>query len=512
MTVQPNHLVSRTTPYFTISFPQKLWVMRAFWLMTAGLITLILVQDATFQSTLGALMILAAALFPIYLWCSGKAKGLPIFPLLSLTFIFTHALPLINNDSRILNYPPEQHLNSALTVTFFLFFSTIIWFNFVKTAPFPPQKYKAFNLQTGENFFLFLLAIESVYNLAFQSGLLWAIGITGGILPIIRAAFILNFLGAFILSYRLGKEELSPFKSKLFVIVLFINVISNVIGLYLNPAVRPILGAIFGYTLGRGKFPWKITTICLVVIFFLNIGKSEMRAKYWSGENALVLAPWKAIPEWVEYSLEELNKPSHRVETGKNSKSEWVESLDRASIVHLLMLIQTRTNPSDIAYLKGETYTIIPEVIVPRVLKPNKIRTQEGNHILTVHYGLGSYEYTLKTSIGWGLLQEAYANFGYLGCVGLSVFYGVLYGQTTRWSMHTHILSFRTIWALLIMSTALQTEFTMGTFVSVVFQGTVVLLAIRYFFMSSYIDKSLHNPHSNSDGFLSTLNHSPTVQ
>jgi hypothetical protein len=73
--------------------------------------------------------------------------------------------------------------------------------------------------------------------------------------------------------------------------------------------------------------------------------------------------------------------------------------------------------------LGGSTYWIIPALLTPRIIWPEKPRTHEGQVMLNVHYGRQTEEETQTTYIAWGLLPEAYGNFGpifgavFLGCV-----------------------------------------------------------------------------------------------
>ena len=76
----------------------------------------------------------------------------------------------------------------------------------------------------------------------------------------------------------------------------------------------------------------------------------------------------------------------------------------------------------------------------------------------------------------WGL---------WLGCLGLGVFLGNLYGWVTRWSMNASTLSFRFLVALIFMMLAFRSEITMGIFVSVIFQSLVIVSAIRMLFMKT---------------------------
>ena len=123
----------------------------------------------------------------------------------------------------------------------------------------------------------------------------------------------------------------------------------------------------------------------------------------------------------------------------------------------------------------GETYAILPQVIVPRIFNSSKIRTTEGTHMISVHYKLQTYEQTLTTSISWGLLPEAYANFGLAGCAGLAIVLGWGYGKVCRWSINAPILSAQSLFSILMITFALQTEWTASVYVAALYQSSIVV-------------------------------------
>ncbi len=101
--------------------------------------------------------------------------------------------------------------------------------------------------------------------------------------------------------------------------------------------------------------------------------------------------------------------------------------------------------------------------------------------MLSVHYGLQTEEATQTTSISWGLVPEAYANFGMLGCAGLAIVIGSLYGQFTRWSINAPTLSLQSLFTVLMLTFSIQTEWTAGTFAASFSQSSTVLLLIAIF-------------------------------
>ena len=75
---------------------QQQQLLTAFWIIAFGLLIyeLFFPETKSLKSNFAAILITAAALLPSYLWCSGRAQGMPIFPFFALTYIWTYALPL----------------------------------------------------------------------------------------------------------------------------------------------------------------------------------------------------------------------------------------------------------------------------------------------------------------------------------------------------------------------------------------------------------------------------------
>jgi hypothetical protein len=416
---------------------------------------------------------------------------MPIFPLFALTYLWTYSLPLLSNHPKIIIYSPESHLFSSVIVAGFLVLGTFVWFQFVKSPPPIPKSYRVLRGQNSNGVFFFIIAVSIFFNM-YSLGGGFALG--GGAFSLIRGAILgLNVLAVFVLSYHWGTRDLSKKNSRLFFLLLVCYVITSAASLLLVGALSVVLLGVMAFVLGRQQVPWLPILLALIFILPLHYGKSDMRAKYWFKSNQVhFVQPWDYpawYSEWIGYSIEYLNKKNDQIKPKKQSFSE------RSSLIHLLLMAQDKT-PRDVPYLQGETYAIIPQLLIPRFLNANKIRSHEGTYLLNIHYGLQTRKATLTTTIGWGLLNEAYANFGLLGCAGLAVVLGAGYGQATRWSLHTSLLSSRSFVAVLLMGYSFQTEFSAGVYVAALFQSLVPVLIITLVFMKvqKIEDNSISKP------------------
>jgi hypothetical protein len=420
------------------------------------------------------------ALLPAYLWCSGKVDGLPLFPLFALTHVWTFAMPLIMQNRAVTRYQPDAQAMAALTVIAFLGVGTLAWL-WAMGGKRPQLKpaYWGFALRGNNWAFLLGLLVSLSIFLAIRTGLLSSMlrDTTEGIYSIFQSvAMSLMVLCVTVLSYRAGQHELRGFGFVGFLVVFVLTLMALGLGLILNSPLAAILVSIGVYTISRGRVPFVALGIAFVVFSLLHVGKWPMREKYLM--RGLKPIPVENMPdryvEWFGYGIEGL---PGALAGEKYSRKRHQTLVERGSLLQMLLLVQDRT-PEFRSYLGGETYTIIPELLVPRFLNPKKLRAHQGTYILSMYYGLQDQKATLKTTIAFGLLAESYANFGLLGVLGLAIILGCLYGFGARWSMHAPVTSVRGLFALLLLASTVAVEHTAGVFVTTLFQGTIVLLGM----------------------------------
>ena len=451
--------------------------MRIFWAWSVVLMLIVLASTTynPFTLTGAAVVIISSALVPIYLWCRGKALGLPLFPLFSLTFIWTHGLQLLINPSTFENFPDDSIWLAAETVSGFLLLGTFVWFLIVRRPPAPRRRVLAISEGQGDALFLAGLAISVVFIVVANAD--W-LKIPVGIFSIVRGSVLaLNVLSIFALSYRFGAGQLTLLQKILFVILGVLYCACTTVSLFLVAALSTFLMIVVGYTLGRGKVPWMLVAALFAIASLLHTGKSVMRDRYWSEEQqGHIIEPWKypaLYAEWFEVSLQELTA----------SKEEEQQSiLARSSTLNLLLFVQA-VSPRFLPFMEVETYRVVPEAMVPRFLLQEKVGAHEGNVLMNMYYGKQTREAAETTTIGWGLLNEAYANFGLAGCAMLAAFLAVFYGVVTRWSINLPLLSLPNLLTMLIMSFAIQTEYCATVFASSLFQSSISFVLVVWVFM-----------------------------
>ncbi|NJL09517.1 MAG: hypothetical protein HC908_02825 [Calothrix sp. SM1_7_51] len=130
--------------------------LKQFYLIALALCLYVLVgiKSISIQYNLAGFFITIAAFIPSYLWCSGRAKGMPIFPVYGISFIWAYALPIARNHTSLEKYSLNTQLFASITVTLFILLSTFIWFQFVKKTPALPIYYRTLPNRNSDNFFI----------------------------------------------------------------------------------------------------------------------------------------------------------------------------------------------------------------------------------------------------------------------------------------------------------------------------------------------------------------------
>lgn len=459
---------------------------RAFWISCAFLLftNSSSLRTAAEGTAVGAILIGIACMFPMYLWCAGKVKGMPVFPFFSLTYLWTFALPLLSENPNVLMYSPAAHLYAALSTFLFLGSGTFVWWQFVKSPTKTDAPYRALQTEKAELFFFCILGAGVILNMYLLGG--W-FSIGGGMLALVRGIiFGLSLLGFFVLCHRAGAGELTPFRSRLLFALISAYIMTSAASLILKTALTVFLLSVVAYVVGGRKIPVLPIVVGLICLLPLHYGKHPMRAEYWGGDAPHYIQPWQYpawFQEWTQYSIHHFTYKPARYDPPEEERESFIE---RSSIIHMLMMAQAKI-PAQYPHMDGATYAIIPQLFVPRFLNPNKIRSHEGTHMLNIHIERQTYRDTLKTTIAWGLLPEAYANFGLFGCAGVGVFLGAFYGYITRLGIGVPMFSARSLFGVLVLSLALaSTEWTAGVYVATLFQSSVPLIGMRFVFMKIY--------------------------
>jgi hypothetical protein len=469
--------------------------MQGFWVGCAVLCVFALMTMDFRTPLVGicGLGILAVSVAPFYFWLSGDVGGVPVYPVYSLTYIITHAIPMIQGLDPVYRFRDGQPIEAGLTTIYFLALATFCWYLIGSRSAHPPATFLCF--PSGMN-----------------GGLLAALGVCGAILLSMKRSWLplqgayastltqcliaFTTLSTALLAYSWGKKDLTLEQVWTFVLLLMFCILVHFTSLLLFMGVMLLGTAVIAFTIGRERLPL-LTIMALILVFgFLQLGKSEMRRHVWSEER--ISGEVKNVPQlftqWVLFS----QAGAVNMAEGNSDKNKNQSLAERLSLIHLLMLVNEQSEAGT-PPLKGETYWIVPDAVLPRLVNNEKIATHEGTYILCIHYGLQTREATRKTTIGWGLLAEAYANFSLFGVTYLAIILGAGLGYLGRWSAGLPFLSFRTLFAFTVLVQFLHTEACASLLTASLLQTTVILLVMAQ--LTGAVTANESEPHEVADNW-----------
>ncbi len=432
------------------------------------------------------LVISATSLVPLWIWVSQAEKGIPILPAFSIQQLLIYLIPIFTQNPTIQGYDSTVMNSSAMSIGLLFILLPLGWMLGRELVKSYPSRWNldfkswgtagAFTLRIAVTFLLVSIAFEIFLKLGLMQ---W---IPTGLMPVFKvvlasmAAFG-AFLGGFVIADRRHTGSKTLFWSAFYLLFLL-----STSGLLLSGVTLMVVAAGIGLGLGGGRTPWRFVIAISAILSFLNVGKFDMRAKYWGegGANMSLLSTPKLYADWTKFSLDKL---VNRSATARSS-FDTVE-IKGQSLLERINSIQNMTfviNAQQVLHkepLWGKTYKLIPPLFIPRFLWPEKPRTHEGQIMLNLHYDRqSSVEDTKITYIAWGFLPEAVGNFGPLGgAVFLGLVMGLLLGILESWSVKKRLFSIEGIVIVgLLLQILISFEMVASVFLTSTFQMVVVLV------------------------------------
>jgi hypothetical protein len=378
------------------------------------------------QDVVAYLCIALPATLPLLLWLRAGALAIPILPVISGLFFVYYAIPLLRGQSTA--YGSDELIQAGTAVAAFLVAASMASWPFQRRSD---GRFSLFNqsqiadLQLAPIVFVGLCA-GIVFHLAVVADSLAWLGSSFGLLR--SVVLTLASISCYLLGHTRALGLLAgPAWAFAFggLLLLILLALSN---LFLVGGLMYCLAAFLGYVITAKRIPWLGLGTAFAMLAVLHAGKFELRNTYWAN----------GVSEGREISVGQI--PSVMVDwfaAGVDALwSGGAESdvLERASLLHMLVLVQ-RATPDYIPYLEGETYALLPSMLVPRFVDPEKTVSQAGLNLLSIRYGLQTLESVARTTIGWGLVSEAYANFGYSAVIMVGALFGAICGALMRLSV-----------------------------------------------------------------------------
>jgi len=394
-------------------------------------------------------MISAGTCGALMVWRKSGA-GLPLMPMIVLQHLIVYGLPLLVAQDTISVYATDILTKGGIELLIFLLTLAAAWrmgMQIFSVAPPVCYGLREFNRGTkgggklGRIGFA-LVFVTFLYQILERTKILdmFLSMLPSGVFPIVWALVsAAGTCGFFILSLLLGSGVLSATQKAAFWFLLASNCYIAASSFLLSAAVIMLITVMIGLFWSTGRMPWLYMTVVLAIFSYLNIGKVVMRERYWgeSGADNIPEFTLSEMPdryaEWFGASYDCL-VGNNVQESATGIPSDQPESkqslLERINNMQNMLYVIDAVETHHIELLYGKTYTIIPALLIPRFLWPDKPGTHEGQAILNVHFGRQDIISTTTTYIAWGLLPEAYGNFG---PVFGSLFLGTVMGLIFAW-------------------------------------------------------------------------------
>lgn len=437
--------------------------------LLAGYVGLNANVDSQVHLFLG-LLILFLALLPFLLWLRSGGSRFPVIETMMALGANAYAIPLLNGHLLLVHFPVETITRAGLVVLSFqlaAFWTYRLVGGRPGRSPFWTEPVVTPRLERS---IAYGMILSAVYHFLVTFTEL----IPGQYESILRAVFFgIGVLSAFVTTRRWGRGELSREDQVVFSVALLFQAIIMCTGLLLIGAITLCGIALLGFLSGGRRLPWPAIIVLFFAFAVLHNGKVPMREKYWEeGHPPLTFSEVPAFySEWMAYGL------STPFVGGERSAG--ARLLERSSLLHILCLVVQYT-PERQPHLNGETYGYVLPQLVPRLLWPEKPRSHIATYRLSIYYGLQDEDATERTTIAFGLLAEAYANFGLLGGVALGIVFGFVFKRLDRLSSLSPQFSLAGILMILLTAWSLNSELTLAVWVSSLFQAMVVALGVPF--------------------------------
>lgn len=449
----------------------------------------------------------AGALIALTVWSNGGV-GVPLMPMIIVQQLVISGLPIITHHEVVTFYPASFVNEAGMEVFVFCASLAAAWqagMSMFSAAP--PIAYALIGVDQGGIAGLarlgFGLVIAATGVLILQSldllNLLFQI-LPAGTYPIFGAVVAAtSACGFFLLSMIAGSGEFSRTAKTFFWILMAANCLISASSLLLSAAAVVVSSVVIGLFWSTGRIPWRFILLMTLSISFLNMGKYGMRERYWRSLDedrqafTLTLTGMPSFyAEWAGASFEVLTaeQPETNLILGSHAKPHSEQSLfERLNNLQNLLYVIDAMETDHVAPLNGRTYALIPPLLIPRIFWPDKPRTHEGQILLNVHFGRQLLESTLVTYVAWGLLAEAYGNFGPIkGAIFIGVALGFFFAWAEKYTSRKPLLSTEGFIAFAIfLGLANSYEMVASVMVTSIFQSLVPIIVACSPFVSRKI-------------------------
>lgn len=412
----------------------------------------------------------ALAAWPALRWARYQPYSFPAFETFMLTCVTAYALPLVNEHATVMSYSDDV-VTTAITAV--IVFQACAVFAFFSTRAIE-RRSRFWTAPLFSRDIRRWLPIGMWLHVGYLSVGIFTTLIPADIDSVLRAVFFgISTASSFLLGRYWGNGELPPKEKPAIFFALFLVVLLQALSLYLIASLTALIVFFLAYISAGRRVPWVALGVCFVIFSVLHNGKTKMREKYWA-EGAPVVGVTDVpafFSEWIGYGIQ-LHGDEER--TAQENRL-----LERASLLQMLCRVVDATDQR-LPFMMGETYGYILPQLVPRIIWPDKPSGQITTMRLSVYFGLQDENSTRTTSIAFGTLAEAYANFGFIGMALFGLVVGWAAKVISIWTRLCPLISNGGFIMILVMAWSIQVEFPLSVWIASFYQATICVLLIPY--------------------------------
>ncbi len=416
---------------------------------------------------------------PILWWLKRHDDTYPLVEVLLIVIVPFYGLPMVMEHQRVVLFPESTLIKAATVVVVFQC-------SILAGAAFASYNHVVRNVAHWWKRELIPEAKLHLTAYTFLLTILWLLvaGFTDWVpnefLGTFRAIFFgIGIVSAFLQARLWGLGLLHQQQKVFFIFCLSLYCILASVSLLLITSLTLLLLVLVGYFSSSRRIPLLACIIVLPLFIVLHAGKTKMRSIYW-GDYAKPVAI-SGLPsfyvEWVQYGLEAGGN------LGGDEETKGSSLFERASLIQIICFT-VDVIPEKMPYLDGQTYTIVPPQLIPRFLWPGKPSPNQSMKILAVHLGLLSTEQAETTSIGIGLIAEAFANAGFLTVIVLGFSFGWVMRHVALGTANCGTLSAGGIFRILCIAWCLSSEVTLAVWLSSFYQACIAIFVPLYAYRS----------------------------
>jgi len=410
------------------------------------------------------------AVWPALRWVRSQPYRFPAFEAFMLTCVTAYALPLVNEHASAMSYGDDIVSLAMLSV---VIFQACAVFAFIRTRA-VERRSKFWTEPLFSRDIRRWLPVGIWLHVGYLVTGTFTSLIPADLDSILRAVFFgISTACSFLLGRYWGDAQLPAYMKLNVCAALILEVLLQLMSLYLITSIAGLIVFFLAYVSAGRRIPWVTLAAVFVVFSILHNGKTSMREKYWAeGTSSVGVTEMPAFfSEWIGHGLE---AQKDEVRTAQENRL-----LERASLLQMLCRVVDATEHR-VPLLMGETYGFILPQLVPRIMWPDKPSGQETTKRLSTYFGLQDENSTRTTSIAFGTLAEAYANFGLMGmaCFGLLV--GWAAKVISIWTRNCPLLSNGGFIMILVMAWSIQVEFPLSVWIASLYQATICVLLLPY--------------------------------